>query len=93
MLAPSKQRQFLEQQARSLYKCWVQTQQELKEITEPSIKAMWVEELTSIYIQAQQLLEEPLLQDSTSLSYLKLILNRSVEQWVVLAKSDNKIIL
>jgi hypothetical protein len=93
VLQPSKQRQFLEQQVKSLYKSWVQTQQELKEITDPAIKGMWVEELTTLYKQAQLLLEEPLIQGSTSLSYLKIILSRSPEQWAVLVKADNKPLL
>lgn len=93
MLAPSKQRQFLEQQAKSLYKCWVQTQQDLKEITDPSIKAMWVEEMTTLYKQAQQLITEPLLDGSIYQSHLKVILSRTPDQWVILLKSNNKPLL
>jgi hypothetical protein len=90
MLGPSKQRQFLEQQAKSLYKSWVQTQQELKEITDPTIKGMWVDELITLYKQAQQLITEPLLDGSLYQSHLKVITSRAPEQWAILARSTNK---
>lgn len=93
MLAPSKQKQFLESQAKGLYDQWVQTQKELRAITDPTIKAMWLEELNSYYVKAQKLLDEPLLEGSLHQSYLKIILTRSPEQWAVLAKSDNKPII
>jgi hypothetical protein len=90
MLQPSKQKQFLEQQVKSLYKGWIQTQQELKEITDPSIKRMWVEELMTLYQQAQQLITEPLLDGSLYQSHLKVITSRTPEQWAILARSTNK---
>jgi hypothetical protein len=49
---------FFTSQAATLHSKWIQTQLDLKEVTEPSAKAMFIEELREIYKDSHSLLTQ-----------------------------------
>jgi hypothetical protein len=88
MLKEASYQQLYQREVQSVYKNWTDTLRLLREITDPSVKVIWIEELQECYAKAQQLSK---VGDSYH-NYLNIILSRPIQQWVILAKGNDNIL-
>ena len=76
-------------QAKSLYEQWRQTIELIESTTDARVIRMWEEDLHDLHAHAQSLLTFDVIHHVNK-NYLKLITQRPVEEWVILAKDKNK---
>lgn len=70
----------LQAEASSLYKQWMETLAELKHITEPEVRSMWLSHLTDLHDRASSLLETDLSGSYRNLMHI--VAYRDVDDWV-----------
>ena len=75
-------------QAKSLYEQWRQTIELIESTTDQRVIRMWEEDLHELHAHAQSLLTFDVVHPVAK-NYLKLITQRPVEEWVILAKDKN----
>ena len=75
-------------QAKALYEQWRDTIQLIESTTDSRVIRMWTEDLHELFAHAQSLLTFDVIHDVNK-NYLKLITQRPVEEWVILAKDKN----
>jgi hypothetical protein len=68
------------------------TIQAIKEISDPKVKSMWIDDLTILWNRAKKLLDTEQLNHQTQ-PMMKIITSRSADQWVILAKNSNSPII
>jgi hypothetical protein len=80
--------QLYQREVQSTYNNWTDTLRLLRETTDPSVKALWIDDLKECYAKA-------LLLNQSGIkfhNYLDIILSRPIEQWVILAKGNDNIL-
>jgi hypothetical protein len=83
---------LLQADAKSLYKEFMATIQDIKEISDPKVRSLWIDDLTTLWNRAQQLLDTEMLNHQTQ-PMMKIITSRSADQWAILAKNSNSPII
>ena len=79
---------LLQSDAKSTYSNWCGTLRLLREITDPSARKMFEQELGDLHSRAYELRATDQL-TSMSLSMMNIILSRTAEQWCVLNRHPN----
>ena len=79
---------LLQSDAKSTYSNWCETLRLLKQITDPSAREMFEQELSDLHSRAYELRATDQL-TSMSLSMMNIILSRTAEQWAILNRHPN----
>ena len=66
--------------ARSIHKQWVDALITIRSITDPSVKAFWLEDLAALHRQARDLLQSDLSVNATDVGLLRHIAERPIKQ-------------
>ena len=77
--------QRVNSEMRGIYKSWFDTLDLLSQITDPSARSMFVDELKDLSLRVEKLLGTGALQANQE-SQAKILLSRPPEQWALLAK-------
>jgi hypothetical protein len=83
---------LLQAESKSLYSNWCDTLRLLRQVTEPSAKKMYLQDLTELHSRAYGLRATNQL-SGMNLSMMNLVLSRTVEQWTVLNKNGHSSIV
>jgi hypothetical protein len=85
-------RQLYQRQVQATYSEWTETLRLLKQVTDPQVKQMWLEDLAVTYDRAKQLMTNVSVNPASE-PHLKLILSRPLEQWVTLVKHSGAVVM
>jgi hypothetical protein len=87
MMKPATISGLLNAEAKSLYKAFNESLRLIKEVTDPTVKAMWERDLLDIWNRAKQLLDTGELNTQVQ-PMMTIITSRSHEQWVIVTKGE-----
>ena len=83
--------QRVNSEARGLYDSFMSTLRLLHEVTDPSIRKMWTEELQDLLLRAEKLLGSGAL-GPTQESQMKILLSRPADQCALLSKDNSPVV-
>jgi hypothetical protein len=92
MLKQASYKQFYQRQVLSTYKNWTNTLSLIKQITDPKARQMFEDDLQDIYNKAQKLMEGVSVHPPSE-TYLKLILSRPLEQWIIVVRNAGSVMV
>lgn len=79
---------LLQADAQGIYSRWCDALRLLREVSAPSARKMYIDELTECWAKAQELLSTGQLNGKT-LPMVQIILSRPVDQWVILHRNPH----
>ena len=85
-------RQLYQREVQACYHNWTETLKLIKTVTDPTVKRMWTEDLTDIYLKAEKLMEGVAVHPPSQ-TYLGLILSRPLEQWITIVRNAGSVIV